>query len=58
MSTWGQIVISYMPNISSITGIIVYSFITYVFIFACSHCFSAVLEGPLDFDKKLENRII
>jgi len=49
--------IDYLPNISSLEGMIFYSLITYVFIFSFSYCCTWLIEDKIDYDKRIDKII-
>lgn len=57
MLSWLEF-ISYLPEISSLQGIIFYSFITYVFIFTTSYTMTKLINDNFDYESNVKKRII
>ena len=47
----------YLPDLSSISGIIFYSFVTYIIIFTMSYCCTNLIEDKLDYETYVGERI-
>ena len=50
--------IHYLPDISSISGIIFYSFIAYIIIYTISGIMTYLVEDYFDHDKRFTRRLI
>lgn len=50
-------VIDYLPDISSIEGMIFYSFFTYIFIYLLTFCCTYLIEDRVDYDKRIDKII-
>lgn len=49
--------VQYLPELSSMTGIIFYSFITYVFIFSTTYCCTELMSDKIDYSNFVDRRI-